>query len=207
MKIRQFEFNMFGVNTYVAWDTATLDAVVIDPGMIDDNECRRFDSFIAERGLKLTRMLFTHLHLDHTFGSDYIASHYGLKAEGHEADGFLGEQRASQAAMFHISREMTSLKLDRFIDEGSIAVGDDSLEVLHVPGHSPGQCGLLQPFGWMGRHGRCSFQRLDRAHRSSWRKPQRACRSYPRKAADAARRDSGSSRPRPGDNHRRRAAL
>ena len=103
MKIRQFEFNMFGVNTYVAWDTATLDAVVIDPGMIDDNECRRFDSFIAERGLKLTRMLFTHLHLDHTFGSDYIASHYGLKAEGHEADGFLGEQRASQAAMFHLS--------------------------------------------------------------------------------------------------------
>lgn len=150
MKIRQFEFNMFGVNTYVAWDTATLDAVVIDPGMIDDNECRRLDSFIAERGLKLTRMLFTHLHLDHTFGSDYIATHYGLKAEGHEADGFLGEQRASQAAMFHINREMTSLKLDRFISEGSIAVGDDCLEVLHVPGHSPGSVAYYnRSGGWV----------------------------------------------------------
>lgn len=33
MKIKQFEFNLFGVNTYVVWDEATLEAAVIDPGM------------------------------------------------------------------------------------------------------------------------------------------------------------------------------
>ena len=52
--------------------------------------------------------------------------------------------------MFHISREMTSLKLDRFIDEGSIAVGDDSLEVLNVPGHSPGSVAYYnRSGGWV----------------------------------------------------------
>ena len=35
LNIKAFQFNMFGVNTYVVWDPVTLDAAIIDPGMIN----------------------------------------------------------------------------------------------------------------------------------------------------------------------------
>ncbi len=46
MKIARFEFNLFGVNTYVVWDEATKQAAVIDPGMQTDAEALQLDEFI-----------------------------------------------------------------------------------------------------------------------------------------------------------------
>ena len=40
LNIKAFQFNMFGVNTYVVWDPVTLDAAIIDPGMINRSEER-----------------------------------------------------------------------------------------------------------------------------------------------------------------------
>lgn len=38
MKIVRFEVNPFGENTYVAYDENSNDAVVIDPGMMNQHE-------------------------------------------------------------------------------------------------------------------------------------------------------------------------
>ena len=38
MKVSRFIFNMFGVNTYVLWDPESLEAAIVDPGMIDGRE-------------------------------------------------------------------------------------------------------------------------------------------------------------------------
>ena len=52
MKVNRFTFNMFGVNTYVLWDEQSKDAIIIDPGMINDNERHMFDCFIESNKLK-----------------------------------------------------------------------------------------------------------------------------------------------------------
>ena len=43
LRISQFVFNMFGVNTYIVWDEDSRDAVVVDPGMTDAREERALD--------------------------------------------------------------------------------------------------------------------------------------------------------------------
>ena len=32
LKIHNLEFNMFGENTYIVWDEATREAMIVDPG-------------------------------------------------------------------------------------------------------------------------------------------------------------------------------
>ena len=89
MKIQKFTFNMFGVNTYVLWDEAPREAAVVDPGMIDEAEERVLDGFINLNKLKVTHLINTHMHLDHTFGDNHIKKLYGVGVEGHQSDDFL----------------------------------------------------------------------------------------------------------------------
>lgn len=51
MKVSRFVFNMFGVNTYVMWDPESLEAAIVDPGMIDQAEKDALDSFISRNSL------------------------------------------------------------------------------------------------------------------------------------------------------------
>lgn len=48
MKIHNFEFNLFGVNTYLVWDEATLQTAVIDPGMSNPDECEELAQYIVD---------------------------------------------------------------------------------------------------------------------------------------------------------------
>ncbi|MCM1522026.1 MAG: MBL fold metallo-hydrolase [Muribaculaceae bacterium] len=134
---------MFGVNTYVVWDPDSLEALVIDPGMIDEEECRAIDSFIARNSLKLKRLINTHMHLDHIFGNEYVRSKYDLDIEAAREDDFLGRSLSAQAREFRMPLEVTDRGLDREIHDGDvIKIGSGSLKVLAVPGHSPGSMAL-----------------------------------------------------------------
>ncbi len=79
LKIRQFVFNFFSESTFIAYDSDSLEAIVIDPGMLDRSERDFFDKFIAENNLRLTQIVNTHLHLDHCFGNNYVRDRYGVK--------------------------------------------------------------------------------------------------------------------------------
>ncbi len=146
MKIQQFVFNMFSVNCYIIWDETSLDAAIIDPGMIDDTENKHLDSFIASNGLHVTHIINTHLHLDHTFGTDYAKEKYNCPIEGHVAENILGQNRAAQARMFGIPLNLTPLTIDSPLNDGdTIKLGNETIEILHVPGHSPGSIVLYVP--------------------------------------------------------------
>lgn len=146
MKIQKFTFNMFGVNTYILWDEASHEAAIVDPGMIDEAEERVLDDFIKRNNLKITHLINTHMHLDHTFGDRHIQKQYGVKIEGHQSDDFLGENLPAQARSFGIGQEVTPIEIEHNLHEGDkIKIGDEELEVLHVPGHSPGSLVLYAP--------------------------------------------------------------
>lgn len=144
MKISRFVFNMFGENTYIVYDETTREAAIIDPGMLDTPEREAIDNFIVKNGLTLTHMIITHLHIDHTFGHDYIKEKYGLRLEGNDADNFLGTTRTAQARMFHLPFELSDLAVDVNLQGGDeIVLGPDSrLTAINVPGHSPGSIAL-----------------------------------------------------------------
>lgn len=139
LQIKVFEFNPFGEITYVVCNPATLDAVVIDPGMGDSGENAAFDEFVEQRGLKVRGIINTHMHLDHCFGANYVKDKYGVAVSAHTADAFLGNDIDAQARKFGIRLKGKDVMIDAPLSDGdTIEIGDDSLTVIHTPGHSPG---------------------------------------------------------------------
>ena len=57
LKVKQFVFNMFGVNTYLVIDPDTKEAAVIDPGMYGSDEQKEFDDYVKANGLKIIEVI------------------------------------------------------------------------------------------------------------------------------------------------------
>ena len=143
MKIAKFTFALFGINTYVVWDPATRKCAVIDPGMINDEERTALDRFITREGLTVTHVINTHLHIDHAIGDSYAAEKYAAEILAHPDDSVLGERLSQQAAEFGLPFDVRAVKGYKPLRDGeTIHIGDGTLKVLHVPGHSPGGIAL-----------------------------------------------------------------
>lgn len=139
LNIKTFVFNPFGENTYVAWDSETLHAIIIDPGMTDEYEETELADYITDNHLTVDRLINTHLHLDHTFGNSYVKSAYGVQLEAHAADAPLGASMPQQGARFGLRIPLPPVIADKNLNDGdTFTVGNETFTIFHVPGHSPG---------------------------------------------------------------------
>ncbi len=149
LKVKQFVFNPFGVNTFVISDSDTSEAIVIDPGMTSAHEQKLFDDYMAANNLRITQIVNTHLHLDHCFGDNYVRNKYGVTVAAHADDAPLGASLQRQAAQFGMMwPDDAPVSIDVPLSDGDkITLGAYSFTVLHVPGHSPGGIALYCPEG------------------------------------------------------------
>ncbi len=139
LRVAKFEFSLFGINTYVCWDDVAKECAVIDPGMINEEEETALAEFIQDRGLKVTHLINTHLHIDHAIGDLFVKERYDVPIEAGVQDEPLGKRIAQQAAMFGMSEKVEEISIDKVLKEGDVVkIGEGELHVLHVPGHSPG---------------------------------------------------------------------
>lgn len=137
---------MFGVNTYIVWNPNTLEAVVIDPGMIEPHEQKLFDRYVEEKSLNLTMLINTHLHIDHLFGDSYVKTKHHLSLNANVSDAFLGERVLQQARMFGLPEMVDAVVIDNNLSEEMlIEVCGEKMQVYEVPGHSPGSIALYFP--------------------------------------------------------------
>lgn len=151
LKIKTFNTNMFGVNTYVVYDTDSREAMIVDPGMISESETDVIDSFLKSERLKVVHIVNTHLHLDHIFGNHSAERRWGVKAKAHPADLPLGRQLPEQARMFGIPGSFKPVdSVEPLADGDTIRLGGEDIRVIHTPGHSPGGISLYAPAsGWV----------------------------------------------------------
>lgn len=146
LKVKSFEFNPFGEKTYVVFDPASHECAIVDPGMENDREAAEIDTWIASEGLTVKYLVATHLHIDHVWGVPHVRDHYGVKLTAHPADAFLGAMIDAQAQMFGQRRSPGNLRPEiETADGDTLSLGDNTLKVLHVPGHSPGGIALYAP--------------------------------------------------------------
>ncbi|MDE6808715.1 MAG: MBL fold metallo-hydrolase [Muribaculaceae bacterium] len=146
LKIKGFQFNMFGEMTYVVYDEISLKAAVIDPGMMNSREAAELDDFIMKNRLSIQHIVATHIHIDHVMGLSRVIEKTGLGLEANRNDEFLSRRIAEQADMFRLPVKIGPIKINRYLEPGDrIDIGDDYLLVIHVPGHSPGSIALYSP--------------------------------------------------------------
>ncbi len=148
MNIAKFEFSLFGINTYVVYDPTQKKAAIIDPGMINSEEEQALTRFIDRNNLEVTHIINTHLHIDHAIGVAFAKKHFNVPFLGHKEDQFLGERLRQQAEAFGINEKVEDASIDTFLKAGDkINIGSGALEVLQVPGHSPGSIALYDRSG------------------------------------------------------------
>lgn len=128
-------------NCQILYDADTLRGVVIDPG----GDVPEILSRLEALGVGVDAILLTHGHLDHAGGADELRAALPPAPAGpvqvigpDRRDLFLLETLAAQAASWGLSG-MRDVTPDRFLEEGeTLEVAGCRLEVLHVPGHTPG---------------------------------------------------------------------
>ena len=135
LKAQIFPVTSFAQNCSIIWCDETMEGALVDPG----GDPEKLLAQVEKLGIKLTKMLLTHGHLDHAGGAADIKAKLGLPIIGpQKEDKFWLDQIEDQAAQYG----MTGLKCcepDQWLDDGdSVDVGNVTLEVYHTPGHTPG---------------------------------------------------------------------
>lgn len=146
LNLESFTFNPFQENTYLVYN-AQKHCWIIDPGMSDNKETAQFLSFIEENQLQPQAIINTHTHLDHIFGVAALQERYNIPFGIHKADLPVLNGAAGSAMLFGFSFNNPP-KPDFFIEENKpYSLGDDQVDVLFVPGHSPGSISFYYPQG------------------------------------------------------------
>lgn len=137
LTVQPFTFNPVQENTYVVYNEKR-DCCIIDPGCYFASEEQELKNFIEQNQLKPIYLLNTHCHLDHIFGNRFIHKQYGLTLHLHKQEKPVLEYGPAAGQLWQLPFDNYDGEL-KFIDEGDrIVLGDDDLNVLFTPGHSPG---------------------------------------------------------------------
>lgn len=148
MKIAKFGFSLFGINSYVVYDSEAKECAVIDPGMINREEEEALSRFLERENLKVKYIINTHLHIDHAVGDSYVKNNYNAPILANKEDEFLGKRLQIQAEQFGIMEKVEDVAIDEYIEDGMhLYIGNGTLKVLSVPGHSPGSIALYDQDG------------------------------------------------------------
>jgi len=142
VEVKRFVFNPFMENTYVVYDGQGA-CVIIDPGCNTPEEEEEIRAFIEEKKLRPEKVLLTHAHLDHVCGTPCFYETYGLAPLLHPADREVYDTVPSQAEIF--SFPVKPLPQPEPLPEQEVTFGDTELQVIHIPGHSPGGVAFFHP--------------------------------------------------------------
>jgi len=135
--IEKLVFNPFQENTFVLFDE-TKECIIIDPGVYEEHEKKHLQDYISANGLKPKKQIYTHCHIDHILGNNFIIKTYGLKPEIHKA-GLPFLLRGHEQGKIYGFQMEENAATDLFIEEGDIIkFGNSELKVVYTPGHADG---------------------------------------------------------------------
>lgn len=115
--------------------TRTRRAAAFDPG----GDIDRIDDALRQLGVTLEKVFVTHGHLDHCGQAAEFARRHGVPIEGpHRDDKFWIDQLPDQGRRSGFGN-LEAFESDRWLVDGDeVRFGDQTLKVLHTPGHTPG---------------------------------------------------------------------
>lgn len=143
MKVQIIPVTPFQQNCSLLWDETTMLGAVVDPG----GDLPRIKAAIEANGVKIEKVLITHGHLDHAGAAAQLARELGVKIEGPHKDEVFWLERLSndQGRLFGLEPG-EPFTPDRWLEDGdTVTVGNEVMQVLHCPGHTPGHVVFYSP--------------------------------------------------------------
>jgi len=134
LHVESFPVGPLACNCAVVADTASKEAVIVDPG----GDPERILHEVRQRGFTVKALVHTHAHIDHVAATGPVREAVQAPACLHLGDRWLYDNVALQASFIGLPA-IPAPPLDAELeDRGEVAVGRFHLRVLHTPGHSPG---------------------------------------------------------------------
>ncbi len=129
---------------------ATGSAAIVDPG----GDVERVLGVLEQMGAAAEKVILTHAHMDHCAASDVLRRQFDIPIEGpHKGDAFWLEKLPEWCRMSGFP-PTEAFEPDRWLVEGdTVTVGEQELQVLHCPGHTPGHVVFFyrpQKVAWVG---------------------------------------------------------
>jgi glyoxylase-like metal-dependent hydrolase (beta-lactamase superfamily II) len=142
VSIEVFCFNAFAENTFLIISDSR--CIIVDPGCYEPEEYDTLKRYISDNDLTPQSIINTHCHIDHILGVDKLKDYYNIPFYfgKNELQVLKSGQLIAPAYGFNQYREP---EYDGFLTEGEeVKLGDNTLKILDVPGHSPGHIALYE---------------------------------------------------------------
>ncbi len=137
LQIKSFEFSPIQENTYILYNEFN-DCIIIDPGCYFDAEKEELAGYIYDNKLKPVMLLNTHCHLDHVFGNKMVAEKYNLTLQIHENEKAVLAFAPTSGLMYNMPFDNYTGDVVLLNEGDKLKLGNDELNILLTPGHSPG---------------------------------------------------------------------
>ena len=143
----------FAENAWLVADEASRQAVLIDPG---GNVPQLLERARAA-DLQIQAIWLTHAHLDHVSGVAEAVELTGVEVWLHAADRPLYDATQQQGEMFGLTVRLPPPPDHELVPGEPLRLGGLDVDVIHVPGHSPGHVAFWVPTAGTVISGDCLF--------------------------------------------------
>ena len=146
LTVQSLLFSPVQENTYLVYNEKG-ETLIIDPGCYFPEERSVLKEKINTKGLKPMMLVNTHCHLDHVFGNKFVYETWGLELHFHAAEQKVFDYAPTAGDLWDLPFQNYSGPIHHIKEGTKINVGEDELEILFTPGHSPGSISFYSAVG------------------------------------------------------------
>ena len=146
LQFQKFELGPIGTNAFLVWEENGADAILIDA---PPDAKSTIEPLLKLRGLQLHALWLTHGHWDHMAGAAELTS-ADMEVLGHKDDIELFENPQCMSSFAMPGMEFLPIQVTQWVADGDkLDLFGREVNVLHVPGHCPGNVAFhVSSEGW-----------------------------------------------------------
>lgn len=139
LKIHGLQVGMLETNCYLIEHTETHQALCVDPG----GDAEKIIRYCKQYRIAIDRILLTHGHYDHIGAVNALVDTFGMKVWIHPDDVDMATNPELNLSSFIVAPYHIDSYLNYFEEDELIMLGNQKIQVIHTPGHSPGSVCFL----------------------------------------------------------------
>ncbi|MBL7744122.1 MAG: MBL fold metallo-hydrolase [Chitinophagaceae bacterium] len=146
LSVKAFTFSPVQENTYLLYNEKR-ECGIIDPGCYFPEEKEELKAAVENLGLKPVLLLNTHCHLDHVFGNKFVHDTWGLTLHIHPKEKPVLDFAPVSGQNWQLPFDNYDGPLTWLKEDSVIRIGEEELQILFTPGHSPGSVAFYHEAG------------------------------------------------------------